>query len=198
MTQKIHGDLEVTGDLTVGGSAPGGGGPNLVLQLRGSTSVGPSTTVSSSYSAYVVGKRGIYNLIAIVDESSIWDTANDEFTIGASGKYLLTTPCFKGQRVNSTIVYGFCAFIKRSPSEEYVPYFIQSCSTCETASGHLRFTPASSVILEFEAGDVVRLGTMNKTTNAVHDPAILAKAHHGLMSTTETEELDLFLYQLGD
>ena len=26
MTQKIHGDLEVTGDLTVGGSAPGGGG----------------------------------------------------------------------------------------------------------------------------------------------------------------------------
>lgn len=134
MAQKIHGDLEVTGDLTVGGSAPGGG-MTLLVELT-LNALGPSWGTQAPSLGQVMSVS--LTPTEVSDESGLW--SNHKFTAPDDGVYVfeMESICVGkpvgtmlhggvvdsvGIRVNETVDYVASADShRRSPGLGTVPF----------------------------------------------------------------------------
>ncbi len=205
MTQKIHGDLEITGDLTVGGSAPGGGA-ELVLELE-STGSPPNMVGTQSHpmmTGMKCGMSGYFNLSVVKDEGGIWSEANDEMTVTESGYYRFCIPPFhvgqlaySEQPVNAN---GLAVMIKRSGSSDYIPYMLGGVSDVENVLGapfiqkaHLDGVDAT---IELVAGDKVKIGySIMSATNSIAAVTGGNKAHMGQM-VNQTGKRNILVFKV--
>jgi hypothetical protein len=204
MTQKIHGDLEVTGNLTVGGSAPGGG-MTLLLELS-INSNGPTTVeTSASYihsnphhgsMRIINGARMRWEPSVAFDPLSMWDATNYEIVAQENGKYILFIPAMTMGTLDVGTYNYTALFIKRSGSSDYVPYAVDRIYDSSTGVESKPQSPTAACVLELEAEDRVRVGLLHRsggqwTTAAVpffgHSGAVVRAAPNSAGPAVQTD-----------